>query len=87
MPEFKLGDTVKVTTPMKEYTGVVVYIFPANEEPVEYLRKKYYGVPKVGAKALKVDRLVVEYDEDRYFIAPVTTSMFINSIRKVGGAQ
>lgn len=75
--DIRIGDLLKVTTyPAKssyqDKIGVVSDILPAGVVPDKDLVKKYYsvGAPDSAFEPAKVDRIVVQYDEDNYMVLP-----------------
>lgn len=76
----KVRDVVTVTLYEKAvpYTGTVVHVFRANIPPKLELVDKFYGLNpqddertyRAVCRPIGVDRVVIEYDTDKYLIIP-----------------
>jgi hypothetical protein len=71
-----LGKKVRVIlrTLNKFYVGTVIHVFEKNKLPDPALIDKYYGNKAVHLRTrlVRVDRLVVEYQQNKYIVVPVS---------------
>jgi uncharacterized protein YlaI len=80
--EYKINDFVQVTAPDVGLVrrGIIVFMLEKGKTYDEETVIKYYGknYPKQAFMCKEINRLVVEYEDNRYFIAPEVNSGYCN---------